>query len=160
MMLVTFGKHKGKSLETLVIKEPDYIKWVLDQYAAEGPLAKLREEAVRLTSIFDNKPILRQCLGHQCTKRSVRFTAYTGVWSPLYYWCAKCDPYEQGALKGKLTVLTRYREALQHVEFSCYGDKAGYKAIIRDIALAKGLPQRSGESQVESFFHKAIGHGT
>jgi hypothetical protein len=51
-----------------------------------------------------------------------------------------------------LTEVRTYREALEHVEFTCGGGKADYKAIIRDFALAKGLPQRSGEKQIEAFF--------
>ena len=30
-MIITFGQHNGKSVEMVMIKHPEYMKWVLNQ---------------------------------------------------------------------------------------------------------------------------------
>ena len=147
-MLVTFGKHQGKTVESLILKEPDYIKWVLEQASPSGGLARVQTEALRLIGIFDQKPITRDCMGHGCKRPAVRFTAYARNSADLYPWCATCDPYQAGAIGGKLTEIKTYRDAIHHVTWTDGGVKAGYKSIVKAMALRKGLPQRSGAAQM------------
>ena len=151
-MLVTFGKHQGNTVETLVLKQPDYIKWVLEQPNPSGGLGRVRTEALRIIGIFDHKPILGTCNGHGCKRPPVRFSAYAGNSETLYQWCGSCDPYEAGAVSGKLAEIKTYRDALRHIEWTDGGVKAGYKAIVKAMALRKGLPKRSGGAQVTAFF--------
>ena len=151
-MLITFGKHKGTSIPSVVLKEPDYVRWVLGQHNAEGALAKVEAEMKELVASFDAKPIARGCAGHICKANATCFSTYFGSPSSLHFWCDSCDPYQSGANKGKLSKCKTYQEALAHIEFSCKGTRTGYKAIIRELALAKGLTQRSGEAQIAAFF--------
>ncbi len=151
-MLVNFGKHKGKSVEWIVLKEPDYIKWVLDQPDPNGNLETIMTEALSLILVFDAKPIVKACHGSNCNKPAVRFTAYEGNSSSIFTWCEACDPYQTGAVHGKLRILSTYDDALHHAEFSCDGHRSDYKTIIKEIAIAKGLPRRSPETQVKAFF--------
>jgi len=51
-----------------------------------------------------------------------------------------------------LTVVRTYSDALHYIEWTVRGVKSGYKAIIRALALRKGLPKRSGDAQVDAFF--------
>lgn len=152
LMLVPFGKHQGKTVGTLVLKHPDYIKWVLAQQGPTGGLKRIRDEAERLIRIFDAKPILGACSGRNCKRPPVIFSAADRSSSLLYQWCDSCDPYQSGAAPGKLTVVRTYRAALNHVESTCGGVKSSYKTIIGVIAQRKGLPKRSGERQVDAFF--------
>jgi hypothetical protein len=155
-MLVTFGKkHQGKTVESLILKEPDYIKWVLEQPNPTGGLARVKAEALRLIGIFDQKPIMGPCNGHGCKQPPVRFSAYAGNSEALYQWCDSCNPYEAGAVSGKLAEIKTYRDALRHVEWTDGGVKSGYKAIVKAMALRKGLPKRSGDAQVKAFFATA-----
>jgi hypothetical protein len=151
-MQVTFGKHHGKYLTTLILKEPNYVKWVLEQTAAAGPLAQVKAEVERLVSIFDDKPITQGCYGRNCNKQAVKFSAYVGSPSPLCTWYDSCNPYHRGALDGKLVELKTYRKALQHVALTCGERKGRYRAIIKSIALAKGLPKRSRQQHIHAFF--------
>ena len=151
-MLVTFGKHKGKCVEYLLLKEPDYMKWLLGQSKSEGSMAKVKAEAIRLISIFDSKPFIRQCDGENCRAAASKYTTYRGSPSSLNYWCGSCDPYQLGAMRGKLSEHSSYNEALKHIALTCGDTKQGYKAIVRELAISKGLPQRSGESQILAFF--------
>lgn len=40
-MQVAFGKHTGKSVELLVLKDPSYIRWILDQLNTYGAMKKV-----------------------------------------------------------------------------------------------------------------------
>ena len=151
-MQVTFGKHNGKSVGYLILKEPDYLMWLLKQPNSEGPMAKVKVEAIRLISIFNSKSFIRKCEGKNCQTPVSKYTTYTGSTSSLSYWCESCDPYQLGALKGKLSEHVSYDEAIKHIQLTCGATKAGYKAIVRELALSKGLPERSGESQIDAFF--------
>lgn len=151
-MQVTFGKHAGKSVGYLILKEPDYLKWLLKQQNLEGPMAKVKVEAIRLISIFNSKPFIRKCEGENCQAPVSKYTTYKGSTSSLSYWCGKCDPYQSGAIMGKLSEHSTYDEAIRHIELTCGATKDGYRAIIRELAISKGLPKRSGESQIGAFF--------
>jgi hypothetical protein len=151
-MLVNFGKHEGKTVEMLVLKEPDYVKWVLYQPSPSGELERIRSETLRLIAIFDHKPILGSCTGRECVNSPVRFSAYAGSSETLYTWCGSCDPYEAGANSGRLTDIYTHPDALAHVDRTERGVRSGYRAIVKAMAVAKGLPNRSGEAQVRAFF--------
>lgn len=149
-MYVTFGKHKGKSLEALVLKEPDYISWLLTQNAT-GPMLLAQNEVKALIAKFNKKPMKQKCNGKSCTSLATRITVYRDNVSP-YWWCGNCDPYQTGALDGKLQVISDYVSALNHVDLYCGSKKSDFKKIIKEIAIGKGLPKRVGESQSQEFF--------
>jgi hypothetical protein len=149
-MQVTFGKHAGKSLELLMLREPGYIHWLVQQ-SATGPLLALKSEALKLMKRFDAKPFNQVCHSRTCKLGATRATVYGDNLVP-YWWCANCDPYESGANAGKLQIVRTYADALSHVEFYCSGRKSDYVELIRYLAEAKGLPARVGEKQAQFFF--------
>ena len=149
-MQVTIGKHAGKSLELLMIREPGYVQWLVQQ-ATSGPLLALKNEALKLMKKFDAKPFNQVCHGRTCNLGATRATVYGNSLAP-YWWCASCDPYESGANQGKLQVVRTYAGALNHVELYCSGRKSDYVDLIRYLAKAKGLPARVGEKQAQLFF--------
>ncbi|NJL91944.1 MAG: hypothetical protein HC916_20815 [Coleofasciculaceae cyanobacterium SM2_1_6] len=151
-MQIEIGQHKGKTIMTLVLKEPSYIQWILEQSNATGDLLKIRNEVGRLLEIFDSKPILSKCCGRQCKNKSVKFTGYVGNPFLIYEWCDECDPYDAGASFGRLVEMNNYQQALNYVEFYCGGSKKSCKEVIRHMALAKGLPKISRKAEVEKFF--------
>jgi len=149
-MIVNFGKHKGKSVATLVLKEPSYIFWVLCQKDPGGPLARVKAESKRLIQIFNSKPFTeKRCYG--CKIQATRCTVYSSnVYGPMW-WCNKCDPYQTGALTGKLESISAYIDALHHCDLYC-STKESMKNLIMTLAKAKGLPKRVGEKQANNFF--------
>lgn len=151
-MIVSFGKHKGMAVETLVLKEADYIRWVLLHPDPSGELASLRTEVSRLIAIFDQKPFVGKCSGAGCARAPVRVSAYAGSADSIYQWCGSCDPYSEGAADGKLTFIQTYAQALRHVTSTDRGVQSSYRTIVKNLAIAKGLPKRSGEVQVREFF--------
>ena len=60
-MIINFGKYAGKSVEFLILKQPEYVKWILDSDGIIGPLFRVKEEILRLINIFfDRKLFLRK----------------------------------------------------------------------------------------------------
>ena len=149
-MLVPVGKHKGKSIELLVLKEPGYVHWLLQQ-SASSPLLAVQAEVKRLVQKFGTKPFQIKCNGNGCSAPATRLSVYGNNISP-YWWCDKCDPYQMGAISGKLQIFRDYSSALSHVERFCGGRQGDYKDLIKSMAQAKGLPSRVGESQAVAFF--------
>jgi len=142
------GKHQGKSMEQLVVKEPAYIHWLLAQSPTGGLLA-MKNEAKRLIQIFDAKPYAVSCF-NRCGRPATRFSVYGNGIAPMW-WCAACDPYGQGANQGKLQILISYMQALSHVDFFCGGRTTDYRSLIKDMAQAKGVT-RAGAAQLTALF--------
>jgi hypothetical protein len=83
---------------------------------------------------------------------ATRCSLSRGAVRPLLCWCDDCDPYELGASAGKLRIVTSYGDALQYVHTYCRGEKPALRTLIRQLAEAKGLPERVGEQQAQDFF--------
>jgi hypothetical protein len=146
-MRFTVGEHTGRSVETVVLKEPDYVMWMLNK-DVQGPLAYIKNEVRRLIEIFDSKPFTCPC---RCGKTATRFSLAPP--SPLlYWWCDECDPYSSGYDK-LLTVGQAYREAMVYAKLH-HLPKDQTKGLIRRLAEAKGLPKRVTEEQAEEFFNE------
>lgn len=150
-MKVGFGKHKDKSVATIVLKEPGYVAWVLSESRPSGPLARVKAEAQRLIAFFDSKPYQRRCHGHGCTKSATYCTVYrNNVYGPMW-WCDDCNPYQMGATDGKLSGIRTYNDAINHCNVFCTRRDA-LKDLVKIMAHAKGLPKRVGEKQAAEFF--------
>jgi hypothetical protein len=149
-MKAPLGKHKDKLMDVIILKEPSYVSWLLDQSAAGGLLA-MKNEAKSLISKFDNKRYTVMCSGHDCMSSATRLSVYLDNVTP-FWWCNHCDPYEKGANPGKLQIFSKYSDALHHVKNYCNGKSTHYKKIIKEMAKAKGLPNRAGDAQAKYFF--------
>ena len=44
-MDITIGKHKGKSVAEVILKNPDYVLWVLQNSNAEGSLKLIQNDS-------------------------------------------------------------------------------------------------------------------
>jgi len=150
LMDITFGKYKGKLVETIVLKEPDYVLWLLNQNDASVPLAAVLNETKRLINIFDKKDFQQKCFG--CDQNATYCTAYTDNVTSPYWWCNKCNPYQSGAIAGKLQSVRSYQDAIRYVHFNCNANKAALKLLIKIMSEAKGLPERARDNNVKEFF--------
>lgn len=149
-MQAVVGTHKGKSMESLVLKEPSYVQWLLGQASATGGLLAMRNEAKNLVQAFDQKPYKVRCWGTNCRRTATRLSVHGN--SDPHWWCDTCDPYQDGAADGKLQIFRNYSQALFHVEFFCAGRKSDYRDLVKSMAQAKGLGTRVGETQAKAFF--------
>lgn len=149
-MKVNHGIHKNRSVEYLVLKEPGYINWLINTQIT-GPMLLVKNEAKRLISIFDNKPMIIRCQGNCCSSNATNITVYRDNLSPCH-WCDICNPYQLGAIPGRIQVIRTYCQALDHVNNFCQGRQSDFKDIIKKLAQAKGLPSHVGKNQATSFF--------
>jgi hypothetical protein len=151
IMVLPFGKHIGMSVERLVLTQPDYVVWMLGKEGATGALRQAQQEAGRLVRVFDRKPILEPCRAPGCGNVATRASVYRGsVWPA--WWCDTCDPDQLGASPGKLDIIRTYLDAVTYVNVCCSGRRQALRVIIKELARAKGLPERVGETQAVTFF--------
>ncbi len=134
--LVTFGRHRDKSVFEVVLKHPDYVAWLLSRPTLYGPAQKLRTQIECLIEDFDDKPFTAKCAGRSCSNSATYGMAYVGC-SGLSFWCDNCDPHQLGAAPGRLYSIWSYENALKFVEWHCAGRRQDYEEIIKQLARAK-----------------------
>lgn len=151
-MIINFGKkHKDKSTELVLLKDPDYVKWIISIDDPYGNLLNVAIDFTRLINLFDEKKIKgKRC--NKCNKRATRISLSKGGVRSLKTWCAKCDPYRDNSNSGKISFKPHYLVALKYVKKYCGGKKSAYPLIIRRIAHLKGLPSHANKWQKEHFF--------
>lgn len=74
-----FGKHSDKSIEVLLLKDPDYVFWMLDLEDSAGSMARACAEASRLIAIFDEKPMLGTCAASLWERQVTTATCSSGA---------------------------------------------------------------------------------
>lgn len=149
-MIVRFGKHSGKTVEEIVLRDPDYVAWLLRQETPRGQMEAVCAEARRLIWIFDGKPFAARC--SSCEATATRCSIYRGPNHGLRCWCDECDPYSAGAGPGKLEVIRTYADAVRHVTSQCSSGKTDSRRIIRELAQVKDLPARARLNKIRAFF--------
>jgi hypothetical protein len=152
---ISFGKHKGKSLQTLLLKFPGYMRFLLSLQALYKAMTEVQHNAWFLIRLFDAKPFLETCWAPSCGKRAVRCTVYKNNPAVVLWWCADCDPHQSGAKYGTLTTISTYRDALAFVASRCHDRAAAHKRLVSALAKAKGLAARVGEAEAKAFFRPA-----
>lgn len=153
--VMPINPHKGKLIETVVLKYPDFIRWLGSQpwNANFQWLYDLIEE---LKEKFDEKPLInascagRSC-GKSCSRRPTRFTLYSGSWEAVF-WCPDCDPLQGGANETKITIVNTYDDAVFHAwRFDL--PRLSYRKLIRQLAEVKGLTGNFTDKNVLAFFY-------
>ena len=116
-------------------------------------MAKTQSHLQQLIKIFNEKPFVgKKCSASLCEGIVTGFTVYMDNLDP-YWWCDTCDPYQTGAVSGRLQTPIGYNSALRHVELYCQNRKSDCGDIIKMISRAKGLPNRVGDAQAQKFFY-------
>lgn len=150
-MYMTFGKHEGKTIELLMIKEPKYVHWILNQPSPRGQLLDVKNHVMKLIKIFDAKPFIgKSCQGGMCDQPATRFAVYRDNLSSTW-WCDTCNPHQLGAIVGNLQMLNDYYHALRHVRMYCRERVSDYRDLLGVMAKAKGLANK-GEQAIQDFF--------
>jgi hypothetical protein len=141
------GKHEGMITEQVALTEPDFAQWTIEQY----PESPHGQAFSRHRRDFDDKPFTENCHG-KCGRKA---TCASSAWgsSLLFFWCDECDPSCTGARLVR-TICT-VSELLEHVDLTAYGNRSLKRQLVRQLAEAKGLPERVGEAQALEFFSPA-----
>ena len=107
-MIVSFGKHCGRTAEEVILKDPAYVSWAMNQPEPGERLAAFCEEVSWLIGIFDRKPFVQKCTN--CPRPATRCTLYKDSPQPMF-WCDQCNPYTAGASPGRLRDVRSYWDA-------------------------------------------------
>lgn len=146
--------HKGKLIETVIIRYPDFINWFdgLEHHSGFQSLYDYIDECIE---IFDNKPYTISCKGKvngdPCLRPPTYASVYRRTADPVF-WCDECNPCQLGATEEKLSRVSSYREALNHVTAQAQ-TRENYRLIIRRMAEAKGLTGKRTDEKILHFFY-------
>lgn len=138
------GPEKGKTAEELLLKKPSKADFI-----RSSSNSVLAGELNRLVSKLDAKDLVSTC--HECKQPATRYSIYYNNHNCMF-WCDDCDPYTSGAVQGKLTIGRTFDQAITHIDLTANGKKSFKDSVIKEIAVAKGLPKRVGEAQALAFF--------
>lgn len=154
-MRITSGKHKGKILEVVALRDPEFMRDLLLSDARGVAQRRLKAEARRLVETFDRRAFDRHCVGMGCERKATRCTFYKCCLNDPWWWCDACDPWQYGAGRDMIRIVRTYQDALDFSE--AFGDPWVTQDLILTLAEAKGLPAMSRlrlkESQAEMFFN-------
>jgi hypothetical protein len=153
-MVIKFGKHRNRSVEMLLLSDPDYVKWIVENQDDSGGVPDVRLEVQRLITKFNLKPFQVKCAGcHE--KTATRISLYRNDFTPMF-WCGDCDPYDWGAAPGTLTVTSDYLFMIDHNRRTTGGSRKSYKNLIGLVAEAKGFTIPLTEKRVKLFFSEPL----
>lgn len=147
-MRMTFGKRKGMTIEELVLRDPNYIIWMLGLEDPQGEMPFVCEEVRKLIDIFDRKRFVNPCQGRDCPKPATRCTVSHHGLVPIV-WCDTC--VRQGIFQIDYEV-TDYLNAATILN-KLGGSPWDLPKLIQPIAQAKGLPANAAERDMHLFFH-------
>lgn len=148
------GPHKGKSIEAVVIKYPDYVQWLARQPESPG-FRWLYQHIESCIEAFDAKPYSDAgCTGRRaiggCDRSVVRYSLYRNSCDPVF-WCDECDPYQVGASTGSLSIYQDYNDLMNHAA-GMGASRPMKRNAIRILAEAKGLIGNLTERKLADFF--------
>lgn len=152
-MKITFGKHRGKTLELVALKDPEFIRDLLLSESSTGTRERLRAEAERLVTTFNRRAFVVHCVGNGCNRQATRCTLYkSGVNSP-WWWCDECDPWQYGAGQLQIQIVRTYQDVLDFSD--SIGDTTTAQDLVMALAEAKGLIlwSRLSELKADLFFN-------
>ncbi|NKN08614.1 hypothetical protein [Rhizobium laguerreae] len=129
----------------MMINHPDFVQWMIE----EADASRTKEEFRKLVGIFDRRPIEQEC--YSCDNTATRASMYQGA-DGLMFWCEGCNEYGSGANRGKLRIVTTYREVLHMIDAFAAGNKKFKFQTIRELARGKGLSKRITEANLTAFF--------
>ena len=151
--LIEYGPHKGRTAKFVFLWSPDYVsRIVIAPPLPNADLRALADEFRRLMPVFDAKPILtKQCSGDGCERRATCVSVYRDNVYSLRWWCDDCNPYQTGADRKKLQTIRTYMEAILHVRNFCNNRRVDCRDLVDELAKAKGLPEKYGAIEAETF---------
>lgn len=149
-MIITRGlRHRGEPAELVVLSDPFFVKLLLDYRHPEGDMPEVRQDFLRLIELFDQKKFTRHCRACNEPAKLLAFYKSTLFHEP---WCGTCIPHWMIDHDQKWVTFCDYISALDYVDDFCHGEKIFYRMIIRNIAVAKGLPNILGVDEAMEFF--------
>ncbi len=144
-MIIQSGAKQGKSTQQIILKEPDWA----DFFVGKNPTSKLAVEFKTHINDLNKKNFVKKCM--TCSKTAERCTGYQGNTTDLYFWCNTCDPYSQGANKGKLSILISYEDVIRFAKQNSQSSRGAQRDLIGIWATGKGMPKPLTASAISIF---------
>jgi len=136
-MNIEFGQYKNKSVQWVLLNDPNYLYWLFNQ---PYPPAKILNEAKKLNKVFNEIPFVEKCNGIGCNNTATRCSVMPGNYAQLYWWCPDCNASEIAVGRiDEVKYISTYREAVDFNKLQCGGTKHGYQTILKLFLKAKGL---------------------
>ena len=144
-MIIANGPKAGTSTQELFLKEPGWVQF----FVAKNPQSKVTADLRRHDKALTAKPFVEKCF--RCKGQATRLSFYSGNAHSSVAWCDDCDPYTLAARAGKLTIVQTFMQAVRFVDSTCKGRRADKRLVVRQLAEAKGLPNRVGQAAAIKF---------
>ena len=109
-MRLQSGKNAGKITEELLLKQPDWAQWMVENH----PDSVVSKSFRLLAKTFNARTFTEECA--ECGEAATRATAYRNTGDGLMFWCDDCNPYGAGAAQDTLTTIKTFGDALRHVD--------------------------------------------
>ena len=159
-MKLRVGKYKGHSVGWVLLNHPEYIEWIQSESDFKRrSMIKAHDEVPHLIRKFNARPFKLKCQGmlieatpKRCPSSATRCTVYRDNVFLMKWWCDTCDPYQDGAGDGQLQIIRTFQDSVEHVRDCCNGHEKSFRHLVIELAKAKGLPDKAGESEVTEFF--------
>lgn len=149
-MRIASGRHKGKTLELVALKDPEYIWDLLLSKPRGARQERAQAKARALVETFDRRAFDVLCVGGGCERKATRCTVCKSSVDTPWWWCDACDPWQYGAGRDMLHVLRTYQDVLDFCR--TFDDPTVARDLVLTLAMAKGL-SKLGETQADLFFH-------
>jgi hypothetical protein len=143
-VIIGGGPKAGKSTQELILKDPGWVQF----FVGKNPQSKVTAELKRHDRALTARPFVEKC---RCKSFATRLSFYAGNATTSISWCDECDPYSLGARRGTLTIVRTFMEAVRFVDSTCKGRRTDKRLVVRQLAEAKGLPKRVGQSAAIAF---------
>ena len=149
-MRMAFGRHKGKTLEIIALKDPDFIRDLLASEPRTCTQRRVQVEARRLVDTFDRRAFRVRCVGRDCDRLASRCTIYKSDVMNPWWWCDTFDRQQYGAGQDRIRIVRTYQDVL---DFSnSFDDPTVVRDLILALAEAKGL-LGAKETHADIFFN-------
>lgn len=96
-----FGKHINKTIREILVREPDYVRWIIELKNTYGSMEYFQKLFRELVLLF-NTTHTEKCI--RCGFDASSLSFYMGNPTDPYFWCYKCVKERPGGFAdpGKL----------------------------------------------------------
>lgn len=152
-MAIPFGKHRGLSVEVLLLRHPDYVVWMLAQEDASDLMARVQSRVRQAVAAFDRRPFVKRCGGSGCSRRATLCSVYCGT-TQIRWWCEGCNPVGLRGMGSKLVGVRTFADARSYIARHGSDQGMSFGSLFSALAQAKGLSEWVDESEARSFFRE------
>lgn len=148
----SFGKHENKSVIEVMIKDPSYIVWIMNQSNKSNFHEKVTLFAAHRIEVFNKIPFQKKCNFGGCENT---IDCCVLLKAESHWLCDTCLQSMRDEF-GRYSAVNTYLGAVNYV--TCLFDSPKARGensmlLVRELARAKGLPKRATLFDISNFFN-------